>query len=1320
MARRIGIVVLVTVAVLGVLVAGVLLFATSETGAKLISDKLRDRMKQETGLDLSFTDIDLDFFPPRIRVSSVQAGDKQARVSCTVDEAEFAPRPLELFKGELAIEEVYVGSPKCVVMLDSADIDYLAESAQKKGQGDATELDLSKLPDFDVLAISSAEITLEIKDEERLGNLRATIRGLGLDVTGGEAGIEVRGLIESAEADWSKKDQKVNEVLDHFGFRAAVKPKSIDIRHLNLMLGGSNLQARKAHLPIPFGKKTSDIADVSVSVPLELLNRLPLDLEKMEGTAAYIGQLSFEERDDGGYDVFATGRASLDQGAVGEFVIGDVIGEVSYSPKGVVFTETKITTADGTVDVSGSIAFDEKLTTELDANLHGIELGHLLEQVTVSGSYTTQKITGPARLKGTLTPLRLRGNVEFDLRDHTTRLDSFRAKNPEIALYIPKAVVRGPVEITDRHFETKGLKVQSGSSDLKVDMRINFDDNSWRLHARSRDMHLDDVKEVVGFEVGGHGPVNCLITGYLDDPIIRGTVALDNPMFYGLDFDKAAMEVTFQGDTLAFSGMSLKRGKSKATVTDLVLDFGQRLGMRVSTKIEAEGVHIKDLEELFDIDTSPYGSPSGELLGRVAIDYYTEPERLRVDADILHENMVVFGERFGAGPAKIYYDKEGLEISQLELPKGDGSLSITGNMREDGSIAFIGVATNIDTEQIDNPSVKELGIETVAEAFVVVEGTVDHPKGFADFETGETSHNKIRYGSTKVAFQIDGNEITATGNLLGDKLVLEHSMLNMETTAFEVETFIRDLDVLPILDIDTYGNRASLRVTGDVALFGSNVERLVLNGHATMNSVNVALNDVTLKNKKPLEIEAIKSQFQVARTRFSGSDVVFDVKGVFGLKRLNIDIKGLADIRSMSAFVDGIARSEGRVDFEVGARGAYASPSLRGSADLKEGLIVLDDFPHRIERIRGKMLLSPQLIQFKNFTAACAEGSMLASGELRIADGEISDYQFRLKGEDLNLRLMDDVVFTATTVKNGLVLKSPDEGGLPTVTGDVEIANLRYTEDIRILDWSELNVDRLAGRQTRASRPKLFDETKNTFAYDVNLHGKRNLKARNNIFDVDLSIDDVENPLRIVGTNQTFGFLGRVLGRPGQVRFAGKRFDIKYASIDFQDELRPENPYFYVTADGQVRDWQITLTAEGTADEYEIKLASQPYLPQEDIIFVILTGLTRTEHGEYGISLGAPILGQLGPGGDAIPLELRIYKEYSEKADTETTRLALGRWLTPKVWVSVSSSVGEQSDVEAALDYRINDKFSLSAGYDDDNEGSVGNVGVDLKFRLEF
>jgi translocation and assembly module TamB len=1316
-AKRIAIFCVSFLAIIGLTVAGVLVWITSESGARFVSAELRNELKNQTGLDVTFSNIDLELFPPRIRVRSITAGDIGDRVDCAIEEAEFAPRPIDLIGGRLSIEEIYLGVPRCVVRLRQADMDELIPKDDK--QSAKFSLNLKALPDFDVFAVSEGALELHVTDAQRLGDIDLKVEGFSLDVTGSEAGIEVRGLLQDAAGKWKKGEDEASESVENLEFRAAVKSNAVDVRHLSAIVAGAKIRLRDAHVPLPLWPQGPDVADLSINVPLELLSRLPLDLPPMVGSAGFLGQMSARRDTAGKVGLSARGRVNLEQVTLDDFVIGDLDGLVSVTPQGVAFAETEVSTADGTLRLTGNIAFDDELNTEISAYLEDIELGRLLEQVTVSGSYVTQKMTGPVKLKGSLNPLRLDANIRIDVRDHTTRTDSFRAHNPPIALYLPQTSVVGRATITDKFLEAENLVVSDSKSRVNVDVRFNFPEETWELKARSKDIHLSEIKKIVGFNVGGHGPLDCRISGKLDNPTIKGTFVLDNALFDKFLLDHATAEVNYFDGVLSFDGLTGRRGQSHAAVSELIIDFDAPGGMALSTKIEVEQVDIQDLAQIAHIDTTPYGSPTGLLFGRAAIDYAAGPDHFKVEADLVHDELVIFGEQFGPDKLKASWVDGALTVSEFGLTKGRGTISITGASRADRSISFVGVVGGIDTTTINNPKFKKLGLDTIGQAFVVVEGTLDHPTGWADLRMGDASFRGKHYGTTTLNLTLDGDIVHGQGQIAGRSIVVEYLKLNLDKEIFDVEMFVENLDLIHFMNIDTGDHRTSLEITGEMAFAGRLSQEPRLSGFTFLERVEVSVDDLKFNNRKSLDIGALNGRFKFNRTRFGGKDIVFDLKGMASADRIDLSIEGKAGLKSVSSLVGPISRSNGVLDFQLRARGPIGAPSLNGSARLRDGMVRIKGFPHDIDKITGEVTVNPKVVRFRGFTAQVAGGSIDIDGDMHLKRGQIADYSFKLNGADMELALVDDLILTASTTRGGLILRSGGAGQLPRVTGDMEISDLRYTQDIRIFELSDLNVDNLSGQRARGKRPKIRDKRNDVFAYDILLHGTRNIEAHNNLFDVELVIDDTEKPLRLVGTNQTIGFLGQVFGKRGQIRLAGKRFEIKYAAVDFRDQERPENPTFRVMADSQIRDWKVTVTAEGTVDEYELKYASQPYLAREDIVLLILTGLTRAEHGQFGgVGLGQFL--QFGPGSGDIPVELRVFSEYSEKAGTETTRLAIGRWITKDIWVSVSSSVGQERDVGAEVDYKINDRFSISADYENASESSIGNIGVDLKFRLEF
>ncbi|MCU0663484.1 MAG: translocation/assembly module TamB [Myxococcota bacterium] len=1322
MARRIGIAVIVVVAVIGLFVTALLAWASSPTGTRRLADELRESLHRQLGIDAFFSELDLGILPPRIGISGIRVEAPALGISCRAQEAEFSPEPLSLLSGVFEVQEIYLGSPDCVAELDEFEIDDLLAKPDKAAP--PAPFPLERLMRFGAIALSEGNFSVRVHDPGRLGEIDASMEGLGLDLTGGDA-AELRGLLGLFQVSWTDGEKKVDETVDTIELRAQITPSAVDVRHLNLRAKDLELHARDAHLPLPLWPKGPDVAELSLKVKLDALARLPLKLPLMSGEASFEGSAKVA-RDEKAQPLFsAKGKVSLSAARVDDFIIGNLLAKINLAPQGVAIEEARLEAASGHLDLAGYLAFDDSLSTSLALQLSGIELAELLENLTVTDAYVMQRTSGPVKLSGTLKPLKLKGDVDLDVRGHTVLSDSFRATAPPRVIHVPKVRVRGAVEVTDQYLVGTGLSVELGSTQLAVGARFDFDDPpTFDISARSEDFHLDDVRNVAGLELRGHGPLRCRITGVLWDPQIAGELAMKDLRIDNFAFDRVSAKVAFSDSVLSFPGTTGEWGQSRVSTENLIIDFGAKGGMRIRTKVDAEKVQVADLARMFAADLSPYGEMSGALSGRVSVKYAARSDNLEIEALVQHENLKALGERFGPGRANLRLDNGELTLTELVLSKGGGSIVVSGARARTGELSFVVVASGIEMESIDHPLPAQIGLSATAQALAVVEGSLEAPKVKLNVSLGRTQLRRSNYGPSTVEASVEKNVLQAQGTLLGELLTLEHAKVDFAQERFTLEAYCRDLDLLRLLDVDMGNHRAELIMTGDFDLSGKLSKTPEWTGQVDLTKLRASLDDFSLENEARVTLPAKAGSFSLKPVHLRGQGIAFDISGSFSEDEMNLQVDGAAELMRVASLVDAVSSAEGLLEFSVSARGPFSGPTLRGTASVRDARAVIAGLPHPLEQIFADVVMSPRVLRLTKASARFAGGTVGVEGEVRLQGSEVEDYWFRAEAEDISPTIMNNLRVVLSTTRGGLVLRSPRQSGaLPSVTGDLEAEELKYTEDIRVLELKDLNVDRLSGKQVSVKRALLYDEDQDFVTFDVRLHGDRNLWARNNLFDADLVIDDVSYPLRVVGTNQRFGLLGRIRGRSGLVRFAGKSFEVQSASVDFTDPSRPDNPRFRVVADGQIRDWKVTLTAEGAVDEYVLKLSSQPYLSKEDIVFLVLTGLTKAENRQFGgnaLSLGAPVLGQLGPGGAKIPVEVQIYSAYSEKAGTDTTRLALGRWLNKDIWMSISSSVGAEKDVSANVDYKINDWFAVTSGYENDNEGQVGNIGLDLKFRLEF
>jgi hypothetical protein len=1319
MLKRVGQILFIALAVLGLITTAAILYATSDAGSRRISAAVRDAVKEQTGFIVTFENIDLGALPPRLTLRNITAEDAAKRVSCSIEEAELAPDVLALVSGELVIEEVYLGAPRCRVNLDRAALDSMRKVQRaKSGPSAPARLDLSAIPRFEVFALSDGRVEATVADRGGLGTVHAVVEGLNLDVTGDADSIEIRGLVTSAAARLERGDATVDERLERLEFRVGLSEEGVDVRQALLRIGGAEISARDAFIPVPLWPAGPRVNAVTLDVPLEALGRLPLGLPALQGRLGFSGQASVRKGADGAPRVSARGRVSLKAGKVDEFVIGDVDGLVSLAPEGVSFSEVVIAAAEGVVRTEGSVAFDDALTIEATADYERVELGHLLSNLTLRGAQVTQRMTGTAKVRGALRPLSLDLQNQIEVRDHQVWSTAFRDPQREELLKVAEASVRGPLHVSPRAITAKGLEVRFGGSRVFVDLGFNFSvARGWHLEARSDQFDLGDLGHIAGLAVAGRGSVSCRITDVpYGNPRIAGTAAFDGLSLEGVSFSHGEAGVRFAYPVLAFEGLALRGPNTMISSREVSVAFGGRAGLAISAKFELEKAAIDDLGRSFRIDLTQYGSPHGWLYGRVAVDYVQRPENLHLEVAVSHDDFEIVGERFGGGGLELTYDHGDLTVSRFDARKGEGVISLTGAVFANGGLDVMGIAREVPLSSVDYEPFRALGLAGVGQVFFNIGGTRARPRGSVDLRVDDAVRGGVRYGASHVEVGIDGATLTARGNLGDDLVTLEHGTLDLRTLRFGIEAFAYRLDVIPLLGVDVQGQRAAVSLTGELDLRGQLGGQPGLTGRASLDEVRVDLNEFHFENEKPVVLTADRDRFQLRRARFRGDRLVFDLSGRATYDRMNLKLDGLADLSALSEIVGPVTSSSGRLLIEGTASGPWGDPRFDGRATVEDGAAVVSGFPSPLEDVKGEITFGAKSIRFTDFSARTAEGRVDLDGQLDLDAFAIEDYRFHATADRLSLQLSEDITFTASTTKEGLFLRR-GKRGLPFISGDVEVSDFRYTHDVRMVKLSDLSLSKLTAAST--STPRVIEEKNDVFEYEIRLHGARNLSVRNNMVDAALRIDDEEEPFRLVGTNQAYGFLGRVLGTKGQLRFQGQVFDLRYASVVFRDKLRPDNPYFRVTADGQVRDWRVSITAEGTLDDYTIKFTSQPYLSNEDIVFLLLTGMTKAERQQYGGSEIAPISDLVSNvGGEVIPVEVRIFSEYSELEGKDTTRISLGKRIADDVWIAVSSSVSKEREIEANLEYKLNDNFSLFADYD--NESQAGNLGMDLRFRLEF
>jgi translocation and assembly module TamB len=434
--------------------------------------------------------------------------------------------------------------------------------------------------------------------------------------------------------------------------------------------------------------------------------------------------------------------------------------------------------------------------------------------------------------------------------------------------------------------------------------------------------------------------------------------------------------------------------------------------------------------------------------------------------------------------------------------------------------------------------------------------------------------------------------------------------------------------------------------------------------------------------------------------------------------------------------------------------GPVADPDMDGSVTIRGGEIVVPPVG-AVSGIDVDLRADRHEIRIEHATAKAAGGTVALAGHVPINNLALGAAELIVKATSLRLAPADgitvaldaDLRVTADLGAQSTLERKP----LPRITGDVTISAFDYTRPMSLTT----NLSSIGS--ARRTRVETYDVEADVVSFDVALRAKQPMRIRNNVADVAAIIDS--GTLAVTGTNQRFGVRGSVRALPGghmQLPFGSAgAFDIRTAQVRFTDptrlapvvELQAVNEYrrggeassgssvaSYGTATRGASSWRMNVHAYGDADDLKIDLTSDPALSQEDIILLLTIGMTRAEldqlKGGVGAGLAFEALNAVSGASSAVsqvvPIvdDFRFGSAYSPRTGRTEPMLQVGKRLSDTVRADVSTSISEDRQLRANVQWRLTKQISIQTSYDNVNVSIApvlgGNVGLDLRWRLEF
>ena len=477
--------------------------------------------------------------------------------------------------------------------------------------------------------------------------------------------------------------------------------------------------------------------------------------------------------------------------------------------------------------------------------------------------------------------------------------------------------------------------------------------------------------------------------------------------------------------------------------------------------------------------------------------------------------------------------------------------------------------------------------------------------------------------------------------------------------------------------------------------------------------------------------------------RGEASHVTTDPRLAFDADLMPVDLGVLVGV------VPRLTSAKGQLSGHLSASGPARAPSVKGDVHVRGAELTAKDVPGAVTELDIDMIADTQELRVDRGSARYAGGSVTFTGRAPIKGLAFAGAELDVSARGLRLQPQDGI---SVGVDADLALTSAGGGdiegqSLPRLAGDVTLTSFEYTRPISIAS----DLSSIGGGKAKRTVVESYDPALDALSFDVRVRSRAPLRIKNNLAEAQfLSETDF---LAVSGTNQRMGLRGGLKSLPGgrfRLPFGASVFEVKQAFLRFDDPTRiaavvdvfAETEYrrgdsssssLSSTARGGSL-WRIGLHAYGETDNLKIDMSSDPPLSQEDIVLLLTVGMTRAEidqlqAGALGAGAALEALSAVSGASTAvraaIPVidDFRFGSAYSPRTGRTEPQVTIGKRITNQIRANVSTGLSEDRDLRANVQWRLSNRLSVQGSYDnvsDVSSSSVGNLGIDLRWRLEF
>ncbi|MBP6002594.1 MAG: translocation/assembly module TamB domain-containing protein [Pyrinomonadaceae bacterium] len=1051
----------------------------------------------------------------------------------------------------------------------------------------------------------------------------------------------------------------------------------------------------------------------------------------------------------------ATADMSIGGGMVGSVSLGSATAKVAINNDRVLVDELTAKVMEGDVNGSVSIALNARSQSRIDATFSGLDLSKLAAMqsgrvIPIEGS-----TTGSA-------------NLTFNGTDYRTTSGKLIAEITANAGNAERGLVpvNGNVELTAVNglFDVTLAKLFTGKSELTATGRFDLRDNqsNLALALRSTDAsEIDRLIRVTGIssdleeqlnslhvEFAGNLSFDGTVTGNLYDPTVNGRASLETIIMRKRTLGSVAANIFVDPTGIELrDGKLIEAGGGTADFRVLI-PYGGANNVTVAAKLN--GVNAGNLLAALPIDLPERISDlNGKTSG--SINIIGLPNQAQGDIDLASTKGTIAGQDFDDLRAKAVLKGTLVELEYGEIKVGNGIVSVKGTYDRQSTafdLDFTGKSVPLPLVLAVFP--KNDGIPTITglvDLTAKAVGVSDRPSTYQitfDGKANDVTIGENPFGEVLLSGKTQNQILTANmiATLEGRQQVFDATLqFGNETMPFNVTTIFDQTPIAPFLAFVPQLKGVPITGTGTGRIeFGGELRkrndkgefeftRTNLTGTAQFTQLALNVQDTPLAASEPIMIRFNTREVDFVSARFSGGGSNMKISGVKaltddGVNSLSVDGRinlNLLNLAKTDIFFAGFA------DVAVRYAGPNVTARLTGTAQTENAAIATFIGSDRLtfDRVKTRVIFTANQAEIEEASGYLGGGKFNGSGGAQLEGISVRAFRVSVNGDNVTVPLPADFI---TTGDARLEISGVRQTGdlQVTIAGRVFAKRSLYSKDIELATIVGGRRDTKLSSGPSSGLPVRFD---------LVIEGRDALVVKNNIADLTASV-----ALTLAGDSDNPRLSGRITANSGTLLYRKDRYEVQRGVLEFPPDTDIE-PIINLQAETEIGGYQIFINLSGPLNDTEqlsATLRSSPALPQADVVSLITTGsLTNTAGGiptlaQTGINTAAEILTDSIINNPARRATDKLFGLNVFEIDpiisgqqlNPSARLTVGRQINNNLRVTYSTNLSQDQNQVLALEYRVSNKLSFVALYEQRSLTNVtrnrDNFSFEIRFRKRF